>query len=51
LAAARLCGCDGLASLDVRSGLRALAHLHGLEVWPALDTLPVKDTPVLSRLR
>lgn len=51
LAAARLCGCDGFASLDVHSGLRALAHLNGLKVWPALDALPLKDSPLLSRLR
>jgi predicted nucleic acid-binding protein len=51
LAAARLCGCDGFASLDVHSGLRAMAHTLGFRVYPALDSLPAKDSPLLRKLR
>jgi predicted nucleic acid-binding protein len=51
LAAAQLGGCDGFASLDVRSGLRALAHLNGFKVFPALDSLTVQDRPLLAALR
>jgi len=51
LAAAQLIGCDGFASLDVRSGLRALAHLNGFKVFPSLDSLTVKDRRLLAALR
>ena len=51
LAAAQLAGCDGFASLDVKSGLRAVAHHAGLTVFPKLNSLPVKDGRFLTALR
>jgi predicted nucleic acid-binding protein len=51
LASAEMSGCDALVSLDVASGLRALAHVRGLRVFPAIDSLPAKDAPLIKALR
>ncbi len=51
LVAAEHSGCDAFVSLDVHSGLRAMAHVLGFRVYPTLDSLPAKDSPLLRKLR